>query len=250
MELIKRFKGEDQTTLINLHVQSRDRVYGTPGNFKIMLPREFRRVLSAKLTYVNLPILYNIDSTTQVYKGGVNQALTSGGYLLDSGDISLCQHLRSVLSADSVTYSSVTGKVTIVFSVPTTLNWSTNAATRKLGTMLGFGTSDLTATTHTGSSIADVDINTMRMTIEEFGERGQVTTDARGNFTFLLPISGNTLGIKNSLISAQQLESQVIEFEPPAKIARLSVNLKDPFGDLKDLQGAEWDFGLQLIVIE
>jgi hypothetical protein len=116
--------------------------------------------------------------------------------------------------------------------------------------MLGFGTSDTTATTHTGSSIADVDINTMRMTVEEFGEKGQVTTDARGNFTFLLPISGNTLGIKNSLISAQQLESQILQFEPPTKVARLSVNLKDPFGDLKDLQGAEWDFGLQLIVIE
>ncbi len=242
---------EGRRTKINLHVQSRDRVQGTPGDFRIIIRRELKRVVSARLTYVNLPILYNIDSTTQIYKNSTICPLTSGGYLLDSGDLSLCQHLKTVLGANSVTYSQTTGKVTITFGGNTILNWGTNAATQKLGTMLGFGTSDSSNTNpHVGTSIADVDINTLRMTIEEFGHLNQVTTDARGNFTFLLPITGNTLGIKNSLISSQQLETQVLDFEPPTKLATLHVTLSDPFGDLKDLQGAEWDFGLQVVVIE
>lgn len=238
-------------------VWSKDRQSGSSHDFKCQLVQHYNKCDAVKLVSAKIPPLYNIDSNTAFIfsegAGNLTATLTSGGYSLTSGPTTLVTLIQTAMNAAgantySVTYNQNTYKITIARTAGAAtveLRFSTNDATKKLGTMLGFGESDLTgATTYTGSSIADVSISDLYLVIEELGTSNGHDVPSTLHYTFHLPLDQDSFGNANDLYYDTQLIHAIKQFDSPRTISQFSVRLRDKWGDIKDLQGAEWSFTL------
>lgn len=253
-------KRKTEESWIPIDVWSKERFSGSSHNFSILLRQSLANVRKVKLASANIPALYNIDGTnntltiTESTPATFNVTLTPGGYSLTSGTVTLCALIQTALNAAcantySVTYDSNTYKITIARTagaVTFQLNWSTNNATKKLGTMLGFGITDSAAglTTTTAASVADVSIDDLYLTISDIGLDSRSATSSN-YWTFHLPLDDNTYQTKNTLFSGQQLVNAVVKYTDPRSISGFQVIVKDKWGDIKDFQGAEWSFNLR-----
>lgn len=142
--------------------------FSTQSNvFSFKLPRELKSVRGVRLLNAVIPrSWYNISSdlatNSVVFNDGSDYtvSLTAGQYTASA----LATHLQTQLNASgssvtfTVTYSTTTLLFTIAGDSAITLKW---ASSGKLGTLLGFGTSNSSsATSHTATSAASITYDT------------------------------------------------------------------------------------------
>jgi len=160
-----QFTEQRVTHMLMVDSLDRDqRIYPYPTQFKLRLPRTYRNVTRIDIVQVKmLSGFYNISAAkgnntiTIVDSSGSNIfTLSDGTYTLQQLLTTLQEQFDLVSPSYSITYSCITGRITITAAVPFTLPFtSTTVSDWGLGWNLGFGgpAATVTAMDYSGGAV-------------------------------------------------------------------------------------------------
>jgi hypothetical protein len=217
-----------------------DQMIGTTNSIE---PFNEKNVIEMKIISLELPdIIYNISSSynnNKITKNGIDIIVPDGNYTKQQ----LVDYLNTNIGLTSVTYSSITGKVTIVNNnTPGILIAFPVSGSNymSLGDILGF----LSTTTIDGG-VTSVGTSVMQeleryyfLKINEFGNIINKNRRYVSKITKCQCVNGET-----------KLIGEMIKFDQPLDIPQLKISLEDEYGQLVSLGGNNFSFTLQVTVI-
>jgi hypothetical protein len=213
-------------------------------------PFNEKNVIEMKISSLELPnVVYYIQSTKGnniLQLNGVNITVPDGSYT----KAELTTYLQTNMIGVTVTISSTTNKVTITNNGagPVTFPLS-GTSYLSLGEVLGFLSTDSIANGGVvligTNTMVDPQIKYFFLKINDYGNIinknrryvSKIVTDSQSRFddinqeTFIKIIGNN------------------IKFEQPIDIPKLQISLEDEYGNLVSLNGSDWSFTLEVIII-
>lgn len=241
--------------------QDRDTTNSTSStNFIIRLPESQNNVRKIKLSAVNCPAgVYNIrtgiNDKINFNDNSTNRVATLNPGFYAIGDLmtEVARAMNAVSSGYTCTFSNSTGKITIAngsFSFTLLFSSGANAATspwRELGFTNSAGTAaadSASAASATGASIANITgTYSLYLDILQLGAT-TITSTSGVNTTFTVPINVNSGEIIN--FASNMFYDQELLFPTGISLQKLDIRLKYPDGSTLSLNGADWEFILQL----
>lgn len=226
---------------------------GTSSSYFVFLPsRVFKNVTSIKLTSFEFP---NVFYTFSAARGNTTFQINSKLITIPDGNYSITDIVGIVnpqLSSESVvmSYSSNTNKVNFTgtsFSLYFTTS-VTGPNGNGIGYNLGFSTTVYSsATTHISDQFIDVvqdpyvylAINDYNLV--EHQEYGQTHFDVFAKIT--LPTGKGTIVYDNNYINSSTKE---YHFPQPVNVSKFEIKILDAYGQVLDLQGANFSMTLEL----
>jgi hypothetical protein len=225
-----------------------DELIGTTYNVE---PFNEKNVIEMKISSLEIPntIYYILSSRGNniIKKGATDVIIPNGSYTKQE----LVSYLDTTtdLGSIDVTYSSTTGKVTIVNNSGSSITFPASGTSYfSLGTILGY-TSSTTITT--GSTTTAT--NTMRdpqtsyffLRINDFGN---IINKNRRYVSKILTDSQSRYNSYNQETFIK-LTNNIIKFDQPIDIQQLKIGLEDEYGNIISLNGNDWSFTLEVTVI-
>lgn len=216
-----------------------DQMIGTTNSIE---PFNEKNVIEMKIISLEIPdIIYNITSTygnNKLTKDGVDVIVPDGNYTKQQ----LVDYLNTNIGLTNVTYSSITGKVTIVNNNASGILIAfpvSGTSYMSLGDILGF----LPTTTIDGG-VTLVGTNVMqeleRYYFLKINEFGNIINKNRRYVSKITKCQCN---------NDTKLVGEIIKFDQPLDIPQLKVSLEDEYGQLVSLGGNNFSFTLQVTVI-
>ena len=237
-----------------LFVRSADRIAGTSSSFKVNCPSAYKNVTACSLVSAELPTLFNVDT---IYQQGVNftynattlaLVISSGFYTISDIVSLLLTTLQGFLSAaqvTAVTYSTITGKISIVYSGSQAFSVQNNAS-GSLGRILG--TDPLGLVTYGTGGILTLPyiatlapMNTIFMRIQELPNICTSTNNQHSTFRLQIAAAAGSLNFQNAASSTfnNNAYNQAV-----LNMSTLTISLWTQEGNQIDLRGIEWTFTL------
>jgi hypothetical protein len=187
--------------------------------------------------------LLNSRNNNTLLLGSTTISLPEGSYtkqeLADLINTSL------LLSSIACTYSSTTGKITIINNNPDDISFPLSGTVYySLGSILGY---ESTVVITTGSTVTGT--NVMKTPKEAYffmriNDFGTIVNKNRRYFS-KLSIDPCCSGTTNEIT----LIGNKLKFDQPTDIPQLKISLEDEFGNLIDLNGNDFSFTLEIVVI-
>ncbi len=213
-------------------------------------PFNEKNVIEMKISSLELPnTIYYIQSTKGnniIELNGVNVVVPDGSY----SKAELTSYLQTNMAGVNITISSTTNKVTIVNNGGGPITFPASGTSYlSLGEVLGYLSTDTinnAGATLTGTNtMVDPQIKYFFLKINDYGNIinknrryvSKIVTDSQSRFddinqeTFIKIIGNN------------------IKFEQPVDIPKLQISLEDEFGNLVSLNGVDWSFSLEVVII-
>jgi hypothetical protein len=213
-------------------------------------PFNEKNVIEMKISSLELPnVVYYIQST----KGNNTITLNAGDISVPDGSYTkaeLTAYLQSIMAGVTLSVSSITNKVTITNNGAGVITFPASGTSYlSLGEILGFlstNTINNAGGTLTGTNtMVDPQIKYFFLKINDYGNIinknrryvSKIVTDSQSRFddinqeTFIKIIGNN------------------IKFEQPVDIPKLQISLEDEYGNLVSLNGADWSFTLEVVII-
>lgn len=225
-----------------------DEVIG--GSTKVE-PFNEKNVIELKIASLEIPNTMYYITTSRVNNtiklGAVNIVVPNGSYTKQE----LVTYLDTYFAASGVdvSYSSTTGKVTIVNNSGSSITFpSSGTSYYSLGQILGFLTTDtiLTTTTAVGTNtMKDPQMTYFFLRINDFGN---IIHKNRRYVSKILTDSQSRYNSYNQETFIK-LMNNVIKFDQPTDILKLNIGLEDEFGNNVSLNGNDWSFTLEVTVI-
>ncbi len=215
-----------------------DQMIGTTNSIE---PFNEKNVIEMKIISLEIPdVIYNITSTNgnnTLTKNSVDIIVPDGCYTKQQ----LVDYLNTNIGSTNVTYSSITGKVTIVNNSGTTIAFPVSGTNyMSLGDILGF-----LPTTTIANGVTSVGTNVMQelekyyfLKINEFGN---IINKNRRYVSKITKCQCN--------LTETRLVGDTIKFDQPLDIPQLKISLEDEYGQLISLGGNNFSFTLQVTVI-
>lgn len=237
-----------------LFVRSADRIIGSSSNFKVNCPTAYKNVTACSLVSAELPTVYNIDT---IYTSGVtftynssalSLVIPSGFYTIADIVSYLLATLQSYLPSalvTSVTYSSISGKISIAFSG--TLAFSVqNNSSGSFGRILG--TDPLGLITLGASGVLTLPyiatlapMNTILCRISELNNTCVSTNNLHSTFRLQIAAAPGSLNFQNA---ASSTYNNNIYSPAVPNVPTMTVSLWTQEGNPVNLNGVEWTFTL------
>ena len=238
-----------------LFVRSQDRILGTSSSFKVTLPNSYKNITAVSLVSAELPYsTYNLDS---IYTSGVtvtynstalSLVLTPGFYTIADLVAWLLATLQSSLSAAGVTavsYSTISGKITISYSGTSAFSIQSNN-TGQLGRIVGcdplglvtFGTSGVLVLPCL-ATLAPV--NTIFMRISELPSLMCSTNGQHATFRLQMSAAHGSIVMHNA---ASSVANTNVYTSAPSTLSSLTVALFSQDGQPINLNSVDWSFTL------
>ncbi len=213
-------------------------------------PFNEKNVIEMKISSLELPnVVYYIQSTkgnNTIEFNGVNIVVPDGSYT----KAELTSYLQTNMLGVNVSISSTTNKVTITNNGVGPITFPASGTSYlSLGEVLGYLITDtipnaggvLTGT----NAMIDPQIKYFFLKINDYGNIinknrryvSKIVTDSQSRFddinqeTFIKIIGNN------------------IKFEQPIDIPKLQISLEDEYGNLVSLNGTDWSFSLEVVII-
>lgn len=245
-----------------LDISSDNRITGSSStsDFQVLVKQTKNNAMAARLQYVHLPAMYNIDTGYNQISfndsgGTITATITPGAYSMVSGTTTLPAAIASALNTASAasaahtytcTYNMNTYKLTITDTTAnSTFYWTTYP---KLSSMLGFVSDSATTNSFVSENIADISIDDLYLRIDEFGTSGRFDTTNTQYWTYRLPLNEDSFGNKQDLYEEDQLGNQTVVWKNGIRtINELHIKLVDKYGVVKDLHGGILKFGIKLL---
>ena len=221
------------------------------GGSTIVEPFNEKNVIEMKISSLEIPnTMYYITTSranNTLKVGTTNIVVPNGSYTKQE----LVTYLDTFLTTSSIdmSYSSTTGKVTIVNNSGSSITFPASGTNYySLGQILGFLTTDTILTT-----ITAVGTNTMKdpqmayffLRINDFGN---IINKNRRYVSKILTDSQSRYNSYNQETFIK-LMNNVIKFDQPIDILKLKIGLEDEFGNNVSLNGNDWSFTLEVTVI-
>ncbi len=213
-------------------------------------PFNEKNVIELKITSLELPnVVYYIQSSkgnNVLELNGIDIVVPDGSYT----KAELTSYLQTNMAGVNLTISSTTNKVTIVNNGAGPITFPVSGTSYlSLGEVLGFLSTDTinnAGATLTGTNtMVDPQIKYFFLKINDYGNIinknrryvSKIVTDSQSRFddinqeTFIKIIGNN------------------IKFEQPIDIPKLQISLEDEYGNLVGLNGSDWSFTLEVVII-
>jgi len=228
-----------------------NRVDEVIGSSTTIEPFNEKNVIEMKLSSLEIPNTMYYITTSRVNNtiklGAANVVVPNGSYTKQE----LVTYLDTYFATSGVdvSYSSTTGKVTIVNNSGSSITFPVSGTSYySLGQILGFLTTDtiLTATTAVATNtMKDPQMAYFFLRINDFGNIinknrryvSKILTDSQSRY--------NTINQETFI----KLVNNVIKFDQPIDIVNLKIGLEDEFGNNISLNGNDWSFTLEVTVI-
>lgn len=224
---------------------------GTSSSYFVFMPsRVFKNVTSIKLTSFEFPnVFYTFSAVrgnTTLYIDGAPITIPDGNYSIDDLITTLNNHLPAGVT---VQYSSVTNRVTFSKASSFNLSFSNIAPIGNgIGYNLGFTNFNYSSlTSYTAEYLPDVIQDTyVYLAINDYNlvehqEYGQTHFDAFAKIT--LPTGKGAVIYDNNYSNSSTKE---YHFPQPVNISRFEIKVLDSYGQVLDLQGANFSMTLEL----
>ena len=208
-------------------------------------PFNEKNVIEMKITSLEMPntIYYILNSrgNNTLLFGATTIVVPDGSYLKQ--DLVDYLHNLSTLTSVDVTYSSSTGKVTIVNGSGNNITFPASGTNYySLGTILGFTTGVNAGTTGVGTYVMkDPQQLYLFLRINDFGN---VINKNRRYVTKIVTDTQSTYQQTSIKVS-----NHLIKFDQPTDIPQLRISLEDEYGNLISLNGNNFSFTLEVVVI-
>ena len=235
-------------------VRSADRSFGaSSASFKVVLPTTFKNVTGVTLLAAELPYsAYNIDNiytsgVTFTYNGTSLQLIVpAGNYTVADLTSWLLSTLSSSLPAASVTavtYSTVSGRITISYSGSSSFSVQSNN-TGSLGRVLGTSPLGLVAYGSAGTlvfpCVCNLAVsNTIFMIVGELPSQMISTNNQHATFRLQMSAAQGSVVMHNA---ASSVFNNITYSSPLNALSTLTVSLVSQDGQAIDLHAAEWCF--------
>lgn len=256
-----------------VHIDSRDRDYGefaSPNSYRILLPKKYRHVLSARLLGCELPSTFFVfaaalgNTSLAVVDDGVALAITipDGNYTTST----MCTALAAALSAATgkaftATLDAATLRLTVTaatgdFSFDTRAVADSRPVEWGLGYFLGLAKGTLTSSVDsslTPPGVLSVNPYTyILLDVDELNnvETGGIYGKEIGPKTFAkVPLSGASFEyVFTGKDALHQMHLGHVHYRPPLqKLDRLAITFKFHDGRTVDWNGVEHSFSLELV---
>ena len=220
------------------------------GSYNIE-PFNEKNVIEMKLSSLEIPntIYYILASrgNNTLIVGATNIVVPSGSYTKKE----LVDYLDTALTTSSIdiTYSSTTGKVTIVNNSGSSITFPASGTNYySLGQILGYLSTDTIVTGSTAiatNTMRDPQIAYFFLRINDFGN---IINRNRRYVSKILTDSQSRYNSYNQETFIK-LMNNVIKFDQPTDIVNLKIGLEDEYGNNISLNGNDWSFTLELTVI-
>ncbi len=228
-----------------------NRVDEVIGSSTVIEPFNEKNVIEIKLSSLEIPNTMYYITTTRVNNtmklGASNIVVPNGSYTKQELVTYLDTYFAS--SGVDVSYSSTTGKVTIVNNSGSSITFPASGTSYySLGQILGFLTTDtiLTGTTVVGTNtMKDPQFAYFFLRINDFGN---IINKNRRYVSKILTDSQSRYNSYNQETFIK-LMNNVIKFDQPTDIVNLKISLEDEFGNNVSLNGNDWSFTLETSVI-
>jgi hypothetical protein len=236
-----------------------NRMDQTVGASTVVEPFNEKNVIEMRILSLELPnTIYYITSArgnNKIKIAGVDKTLTDGSYTENE----LATALSALTANVTFTFNNSTGKMTITNTtgVLITITFTASGTDyQSLGSIIGF-TSDPTIA-NTASSTGTNMISELAQTylflrINDFGNLINRNHRYVGKIIIerVKSVSNEkTGGININILSNQyKLITNVVKFDQPTNIQKLSISLEDEYGNLIGLNGGNWSFTLETTVI-
>ena len=238
-----------------LFVRSQDRILGSSSSFKVQLPNAYKSITAVSLVSAELPYsTYNIDS---IYTTGVtftynatslSLVIPAGFYTIADIVAWLLATLQSSLSAalvTAVTYSTVSGRITIAYSGTSAFSVASNG-TGMLGRIIGCDPLGLTTYGGSGTLVLPclaslVTVNTIFMRV---GELPSLMVSSNGQHATFRIQMGSAPGSVVMHNAASSVYNNNAYSSAVPTISALTVALFSQDGQPIDLHSVEWSFTL------
>jgi hypothetical protein len=236
-----------------------NRMDQTVGTSSVIEPFNEKNVIEMRIQSLELPnTIYYIttaNGNNKINIAGVDKTITDGSYTKND----LATALSGLTANVTFTYSNNTGKMTITNTTggAVTITFTASGTDYpSLGSIIGFTSNPTIANgaSSTGTNLVSEPFQTyLFLRINDFGNlinrnRRYVGKIILDNFKSVS--NETTAGVNITILSNQyKLVSNVIKFEQPTNIQNLSISLEDEYGNLMNLNGAEWSFTLETTVI-
>ncbi len=231
----------------------------TVGTNNVIEPFNEKNVIEMRILSLELPnTIYYITSTrgnNTINIGGVDKTIADGSYTENE----LATVLSALVSNVTFTYNNITGKMTISNTTGgniTIVFTASGTDYPSLGSIIGFTTNVTIATgnSSTGTNIvSEPSQSYFFLRINDFGNiinknRRYVSKIILENVKSVS--NEKTGGVNINILSNQyKLISNVIKFDQPTNIQSLNISLEDEYGNIIGLNGIDWSFTLETIVI-
>jgi hypothetical protein len=234
-----------------LHISSNDRVSGSSHSFSIELPEAIRSVNKVRLVQASIPntwyIINNDNNTLDCSDntGDFTITLTLGNYTA----IELASHIMTQLNTEgNGNYTVSYDKSIYKFHFENSTNnfeLKFNSTNNNLHNVLGFANVDLSGSQgYFSSNVIYLSTPYIQLNISQFPTR-VITTLRGGGYTFIVPVNANS---SNFIMYRDSDFLQEFHYESRLNLYNLDIQLRGKNGDLLDLNGAEWDFILDLVI--
>lgn len=228
-----------------------NRVDEVIGSSTVIEPFNEKNVIEMKLSSLEIPNTMYYITTTRVNNtmklGASNVVVPNGSYTKQELVTYLDTYFAS--SGVDVSYSSTTGKVTIVNNSGSSITFPASGTSYySLGQILGFLTTDtiLTGTTVVGTNtMKDPQFAYFFLRINDFGN---IINKNRRYVSKILTDSQSRYNSYNQETFIK-LMNNIIKFDQPTDIVNLKISLEDEFGNNVSLNGNDWSFTLEVAVI-
>ena len=220
------------------------------GSYNIE-PFNEKNVIEMKLSSLEIPntIYYILVSkgNNTLTVGATNIVVPNGSYTKKE----LVDYLDTALTTSSIdiTYSSTTGKVTIVNNSGSSITFPASGTNYySLGQILGYLSTDTIVTGSTAiatNTMRDPQIAYFFLRINDFGN---IINRNRRYVSKILTDSQSRYNSYNQETFIK-LMNNVIKFDQPTDIVNLKIGLEDEYGNNISLNGNDWSFTLELTVI-
>jgi hypothetical protein len=220
------------------------------GTSYIVEPFNEKNVIELKISSLELPnTIYYIQSTkgnNVLELNGVDVIVPDGSYT----KAELTAYLQANMAGVNISISSTTNKVTIINNGAGDITFPVSGTNYlSLGEILGFLSTDIIpndiSTNIATNVMVDPQIKYFFLKVNDYGNIinknrryvSKIVTDAQSRFddinqeTFIKIIGNN------------------IKFEQPLDIPKLQISLEDEFGNLVSLNGSNWSFTLEVVII-
>ena len=239
-----------------LFVRSADRVAGTSSRFTVNCPQTYKNVTACSLVSAELPTVYNVDTifcagVTITYNGTSLALVISAGFYTIADIVAwLLATLQGSLSAagvTAVTYSTTTGKISIVYSGTQAFSIQNNSAGsfgRILGTdplgLVTFGTGGVLTLPYIATLAP---MNTILLRIGELPNICTSTNNQHSTFRLQIAAAAGSLNFQNA---ASSTFNNCAYNAPVLTVPTLTISLWTAEGNQIDLRGIEWTFTILL----
>ena len=235
-------------------IRSQDRVGGVSNAFTVNLPAGYKVVSSMQLLSAEIPCSFYAISAT--YSTGVNFSngtltkvcsISSGNYAISDLQAALLSWLQSNFSSSgitAVTYSSVSGKITITFTTGTlsVVNNTSGSLARVLGTdALGATTSSI-GTTLTFPGVCNL-FPQQNLFINITNLQPNVLTTANFNSFFRCQITAPPGGIV-FYNAASSVYNTVNFLTPLTNVSQLLITLTYSDGSAVLMNNQDWSLSI------